>query len=353
MQHEDTLKFYAIGTLSLDFLKLVSKYQPGLKVIAKSKRQLGGVGFNALSTALYVTDLFGRKAEGVLCTKLGAHPENDLKPVVLDRLQKNYPNMRIFDVARNDTNFMVPDFTIIIDQEAGDRFIPMAETVKSPPLSDIDKAVIAKDVAQSDVLILTSRMVEETFAAVQSAKKHGVKIALDFNLEDPDFVNSPHLDYILSSADIVMVPAEALTVAHPMHNFKEILFNMAVNNPKKLIAVSNGAKPVIMMNETKLSNFALPRLFSTEIDTLAAGDNRTGATASMLAMGAAMGIDYKTALMWGSTISSFSINYFGQEWRKHIQPLKRFCTEHLGRPPLVVHTRRTAVKAYSNKALSL
>ncbi len=120
-----------------------------------------------------------------------------------------------------------------------------------------------------------------------------------------------------------------------------------------LLALFHLIFKVISSYQPDLKVIALPELFSTEIDTLAAGDNRTGATVSMLAMGVAMGVDYKTALMWGSTISSFSINYFGQEWRKHIQPLKRFCTDHLGRPPMVVHTQRTAVKASSNRALSL
>ena len=310
-------------------------------------KEIGGVGFNVAFAARKAALLNGNEhLEVTLFSRLGDLNNNSNRNYV-EREVAHYSGITLIDTATGNDGIKTSEFNININKR-GERQIDILgrgisttynnhsieKTCEDFMLSQKAKDDIDTAIKKSNLVVLTSRCVAECLAAVESAKKYNVPIALDLNMDVAEFSKHPEMESIIQASTYIWVPKETVITNHmtgenPL-KLLATLSNMGVSN----ISISGGTENVSIHEDSSIDYFLPPKTngaFGTgQCDATGCGDTRTGASAYYLAS-KKNNKSFIGATIRGTILSSISFAFTGRTWDKPeaIQPIYDFMNDYI------------------------
>lgn len=312
-----------VGTTIFNTVSYCPQVQSGRKIAGEIREMAAGVGLNSMIAATAVAAAIGRNVHTRFVTEMGpASAKNHYRYAVENLLNADLAkigeNARfdILDMQAGNPDFRLINIPITVETEkSGAR-----HNVQPPPqsLTQIFNATKARDmivpaIEASDVLVLNSRMIEQSCIAASIAYRNNIPVILDLNSEDKGFIESPQLEDVLRYASHLLVPAEAVIPGRMCQSDPAELEKVLLRyyGEDRFIAISDGGDPVkVFINREPQESFTPPRFTSKTPDTLGCGDARTGAFAALVGAG----IDSNQAIRAASALATFTGNYRLRDW---------------------------------------
>lgn len=317
------LNICVVSTSVFNTVSFCDEFRSGLKVQGEIHEMAAGVGLNAAIAAHSLAALRGHAAHTNFVTELGLScPENHYKYgletlIAQDLAGFNHGSVfNIMDLAGDDPEVRVRNIPILVERnKKGQRgnVQPQPQPRLMHYFNTRARDMLTKAVEASDVLVLNSRMPQESALASAIAYRSAIPVVLDFNSEDQGFIQSPHFEKILACTSHLLVPAETVIYGRmdktDPDELKRVLLRYYAKD--KFIAISDGGNPVdVLINGQQMQSFAPPPFTSDSPDTLGCGDARTGAFATLIAEG----VPSQLAIRAASAFATFTGNHRLRGW---------------------------------------
>ncbi len=357
------LKIFILGTATFDHVR----GHPGLTELNDEKEvrkfkytQVGGGGVNARLALQALADAYKQNVTPVLCTKLGQKngEENPAKKKVLDALGiTGMGDKTLMDIAFDQPDFLVQENLIFLFGGGDEvkRFISKEYDDINTPFSPTIDQEIMEGVQDCNIILLNSRFPTQGAVAGLATE---APVILDYSESNGD---KPGVEALVDDADYILVPLESIlpdmkrtpskvkeepdTIvflnkdgtkklsikADDPNRARLMIQHLKDNFGKKYIALSNGSEPVQVHANGKDFTIELNNIpYFAEydetgqakpkwMDNLGAGDARDAALSFFMARGE----DFETAIIKASRFASFTAQYPGRTWIKHLDEFLR------------------------------
>lgn len=293
MENNENALFVGLNTVDVQFF--VQKYpQSNTKTKAENNEiSAGGPATNAAIAASHLN------CNTTLVTPIGKHA---LAQFLIDDISNN--EVKLIDPLKGAKG--TPVFaSIITDKSNGDRTI-----FSTIPENRADHFIdeLAIDFSKFNIALFDGFYPEMSKLILKELKKHSIPKVLDGGSWKPGMENIlPYIDIAILSNDF----------KPPLCETKYDIINFLQSFNIKYIAITNGAKPILMYEDKIFREIEVPQV--SVIDTLGAGDFFHGAfTAFYLSEN-----NFELALREAAFFASQTCKYRGtRSWLKEMEQVK-------------------------------